>query len=571
MQERPSPQTNTSAEFADLQFFAEPAQVITHPRGRVVLIGQCLSDQDSLRKAAGQVFECANFELLNNLPGTYTSIVSQPDRTVITPDISGQFPIYWQSSDNKVRLSTTASSLGDQVNPTYLAATIACSGTPLVHQQSAYAGVHTVEAGQTLHIRNGQTEIRSSEIAVDPSGNLSEVVRSLREALIEAIELRAALGRCATSDFSGGLDSTSIALLYAQRAETLDVFFYYHPDLAAGDMAFARAFAKSAHNLRLHELAASDVELPFQKLENVDMHDEPDPASAINARIRMRLVAAKSVGSQLHLTGDGGDAVLDVPPNYLLDLAREGKEEQLRASGYALARVRYHSPSQLIAAAKRYSTATLSEDLQTLAKQLRGAAPPPASLTWLQWPRQTALSWLRPQMREQLAEQAARQADNLEVPENMGMADYVALTALRSSGVVHRHLREVANSLGFATHAPLMDNKVVKACLSVPATERANPGRFKQILREAFEGILPTDLLSRASKGSYSKEQYRGLRLSRRALSSLLDESYLADMGIIDPKPIKEEMRRLCTGQRGEFPALDRVIAAELWLRGRVT
>lgn len=561
--------TRLSLERTHIQGNFETTRQVVNSLGRVVVVGQFLDSPAQLEAAVAVALESGDTEALQSLPGSYSTIVEREGETIVSSDVSGQHPLYWRSEQGQATLDTQTGQLGDELNLCYLAAAIG-NVEVLAEGDSAFQGVHQINGGQQVRFTEGQPAVTNSgEIIPSSKLTLEEAAANLREALTEAIGLRMAMGKVATSDYSGGFDSTSIAHLAAARTEgVLEAFIQYHPAIPAGDLSYARKVVAGNPKIHLNELRGTTDTLPFQALDRVEYHDEPDPAAVINARIKARLLGARACGSQLHFTGDGGDAVLDATPNHIVDLARLGKRAQLEEASLCYARIRHEDPAELIAFADRHAERTLSDDLLLLAKKLQNPQLPTDNQTWITLPER-ALTFLTLKMRGKLSEKAERRAATSAVPAGVGMADYVAMAGLRSGGAVHRHLREIAAVVGIATHAPFMDTRVVRACLQLPAYVRADPGHFKKILRTAFRDILPQSLLSRTSKGAYTGEIYKGLRASRPVIDELLANSRLAEMEVIDPEAVKKEIERIDIGLPAEFSAIDKIVASEIWLRQR--
>ncbi len=548
-----------------------PLHEVKHELGHTIIAGQCLSSQEEIATAGDMALRYNDTERMQTLLGSFSVLMEQAGQTVVATDISNQYPVFWRGINGSPRLSLAASTLGSEPNPTYLAAMIGCEVEPLMRGLTAYQGVHSIEGGQVVRFMAAREPVVSDSIsAPDYTLSLGDAAATLREELLEAIRARVELGLVTTSDCSGGLDSTTIALLAASMyKKTMQAVILDSPFAMTADVTYARQSVAGNPRIHLNEIKIDETALPFYGLDNVDLHDQPDPATSINARIRAKLRLLEDLGSQLHLTGDGGDAILDSPPNYLTDLARLGLRGELRSNAIAWGRLRYLAPRDLEQEAWRNASRTMSHDLYRLIRKLHNPELQTSRLTWFEWPSQ-GLGVLTKHARQLLAERTEEVADTIRIPEGMGMADYVSLSGLRLGGRIHSHLRGIAATKGIATHAPYMDTRVVRACLQLPAYLRADRrGQFKKILGEAFAGQLPDVLLARSSKGSYASEAYKGLRRNKKVVENLLlRNSRLEAMGLIDTKAVRAIIRRQAGGVKTELQILDRLVAAEIWLRG---
>ncbi len=552
--------------------------------GRVVVMGQCLEREPRIRAKTSEALASRDVLKLNRLTGSYSVLMAFADGEIqLLTDLSSQRPFYYSQGKDSWLISDTASSLGSQPNKTQLAMMIGCEVEPLMRNYSAYENVYRISGGQTAQFQPGSEPLidNRAEIVPEADKTLNEAATELYAQLCDAIQKRLNLGKMVTSDCSGGVDSTLLALLAAYFSkQVIHGFIHHMPTMNAGDLPFAQAFTKDSSRLQLNELRFNEAMLPFAKLNEVTCHDEPDPATSITARIMALMGAAKEFGSEIHMRGDGGDAILNVPINYLTDLVHHKQTDRLTPEAIMWGRLFYAAPRDILKEARECATKTFSDELALLRERVQ--QPPDKSQSKLRigsrvmslgWIEQTneGLHILTRDMREAIGEHIkAEAAKDLSMPENIGLSDYTALSWLRNSGVFNRHLRIRAAELGIETHAPFLDTNVAAACLSTPAYKRINPRRFKQIA-QAFSDIVPPALLERRSKGDYTAEIYAGLRHTQHDVHKLLlgDDSRLIALGIIQPDTTKTHLQRQLDGEPMELQITDRLVATETWLRGQ--
>jgi asparagine synthase (glutamine-hydrolysing) len=107
---------------------------------------------------------------------------------------------------------------------------------------------------------------------------------------------------------------------------------------------------------------------------------------------------------------------------------------------------------------------------------------------------------------------------------------------------------------------------VVEACLAVRLHERTTPWRYKPLIVEAMRDVVPAAVLQRTTKGDFSVDGHAGLRRARPHLAALLDDSLLAQLGLVNANAL----RKVCLGlypHNLDLVALDRTLACESWLR----
>lgn len=521
----------------------------------------------------GQYFEGSRHNSTPEHHGAYSTILQCPQETIAKADLSGQYPLYWRQNEGGITLDTTPATLGQlEIDPIHLAATVL--GIDNLLPGTIYKDVQVIQNGQEVTFaQDGSYRVSLPHNAPQLDRSKADAVASLRDALTQAIQLRmqvlAQNDGIATADFSGGLDSTSIALLAAQNYQLpLDVFIQYHPGCPAGDLRFAREYAQSSHaNVTLHELNETSSELPFSDVGNMLYVDMPHTVESIRGCVMQRLGAAARSGSNFHFMGEGGDAILDLPPQVVIDVAK-WQPENLDHEVLTRARIHRHDPNKLRDYALRNVDVSLAENLAGLAAFLRNPTSIPAS-PWVSLPPKHVVQWFSPEVRHELAARMEAAAQTCHIPESMGIADFIARTAVHNSGLIHRYMRVAAESVGTTAHAPLLDDAVVKACLDTPAFERSDPRILKGVLREAFDGILPTSLLARTSKGAYNGEFHKGIRQNTKRIHTLLQRSQLTAMGILDSNAVSVEVAQLELGVKSAAPFVTRAIMTEQWLRAR--
>ncbi|MGH3852429.1 MAG: hypothetical protein ACRDR6_02810, partial [Pseudonocardiaceae bacterium] len=89
--------------------------------------------------------------------------------------------------------------------------------------------------------------------------------------------------------------------------------------------------------------------LPYSGLDTVPATDEPAPSTVTYSRLAAEFALLAELGSDCHLTGDGGDSLLH-PHGYLADLARSGRWLRLAGHTLAWARLQRRSPWTLLTA-----------------------------------------------------------------------------------------------------------------------------------------------------------------------------------------------------------------------------
>ncbi|MCM2430459.1 albusnodin/ikarugamycin family macrolactam cyclase [Streptomyces sp. RKAG337] len=556
-------------------------RVVSCQGAGLVTMGQCFADDRQLRAGLVQAVESDRWEALTRWPGSYLVIVARDDELLAFTDLAGQFPLYYCPVPGRVGLGSqpavAAAAAGIPVRPdrATLAAQILCpTAGPLLGERSVLDGVHRLGGGQALRIdAAGHPETWTYEPLIpDRHASLADSAEALRTALTAAVGARVDLGERLTADFSGGLDSTSLAFLAAHRTPApLPVFVYHHPDAPSGDLEYAHRFARLDGRLELTVLPGSRQTLTYHGLDQVRPAGEPEAAAVNSARLRLRLAGIAAGGSTIHLGGEGGDALLVPAAGHLADLARQGGPRTFLRHCREVARARREAPTAVAARALRLSRTSPAGALEGLADRLE--RPSESIPQWLDtiawWPDPgSEAGWLTGAMRGELAGLARSRARTGTVTPGLGVGDRTALTELRIAATVQHQLSDTAREFAVWPHAPFLDNDVVRACTGLPSYRRADPRTVKPLLGAALAGLVPEPVLTRRGKGNYTAEDYQGARLHAQEIRSVLTGSRLADLGIIDPRAVVGSLDRVLMGIRAPLAALNRLLSAELWLRG---
>lgn len=548
-----------------------------HAEGRhVTLLGECFaSDQNLVDALTDDASLPEAAEALARLAGSYSTVVTDGVTTAVTGDIAGLHRIWFRRGEREVQYASSplplAAMNGYRLDQEALAAHLFCAKfSPSLGGDSLFDSVRALAPDQILLVRNGTATVLRRMFPIEQTGFFAAST-ALRHALQESVHHRTTKAAAVSADFSGGLDSSTLALLAAQHhQEPIQVVTYADPFARNDDdIVHAARFAGMESSLRQTVVEGTTQTLPFTNMAVTPFTEEPSLDSVIYARDRARLLPV--VGTSVHLTGDGGDVVLGAPLTYLADLARPRHLLRfLRESG-AWARLRHRPVHRVVQAAVDTARTSYSATLTHLAHELESNDPPewrrhPAverNIVWASLSR--AADWGTRAARTAVAERLRRAAETVTGIEG---ADAHTLRTIHRHTAASRSFIDIAEHLGVQIAMPFFDNQVVAACLSVPATQRASVDRVKPLLGAAMTGLLPPELFERRTKGDYSASEYHGIRRNAAALRSLLRDSRLGDLGIIDPSSVLRELEAAASGAYAAMASLGEVFAFEVWLRG---
>ncbi|MCI0690291.1 MAG: asparagine synthase-related protein, partial [Sporichthyaceae bacterium] len=281
-----------------------------------------------------------------------TTVLALESTVVLLPDPIGCGAAFSVVRDGAVvfasRARALASLLGEDVDSGWLATWLLAPAytTPYL-KSSPWRGVHRVHPGAALVIRNGRPIVE--QVGDGRRSRPENAATAVNQALRAAVARR--LTGSVTADLSGGLDSTTVALLAASMHEHPLTAVTLGTDLAGcDDMEYARRAAASAPTVRHVVLTVPATVDPYSRLDGCPVTDEPFDDLVNHARLSWWFSTIANLGSSAHLSGNGGDAVSLAPLVYLADLLRTGALGALWQHSRGWARLRHQSIPRVLAA-----------------------------------------------------------------------------------------------------------------------------------------------------------------------------------------------------------------------------
>jgi len=175
--------------------------------------------------------------------------------------------------------------------------------------RTLFAGVHSVPPGHYLEVTAEGIILHRYWAYPTAAETLADPVSTVREGLIEAIDLRRRSHVAVGTYLSGGLDSTSIVgiqrVLSDQRITALTVTF---PGSELDETPTARASAAAIGGVELIEVRACEEALAVC-FESAVLGSEAPCSNAHGAAKYMLSARAKAEGLTVVLTGEGADEI----------------------------------------------------------------------------------------------------------------------------------------------------------------------------------------------------------------------------------------------------------------------
>ncbi|WP_418154782.1 albusnodin/ikarugamycin family macrolactam cyclase [Actinoalloteichus caeruleus] len=536
----------------------------------VVVIGPCGIAQEDLARLGA--FGAPD-DVAWRWSGSYTTVEITDEHTKVWTDLGGAWPIYTMSADGGAYWASSSRALAGLTDAGLdldrLAAWMLAPAVPLLLAgQSAFTGVDLVPAGHRLTVtRDGM--IRTNRMW-SPRPRSGSARRRLRAELAAAVALRVDAASAPTVDLSGGCDSTALALLahesagHGQTVTGVTVYPVGHP--AGGDLEYARLAAeRSGITHRLMPLDSDHV--PYTALSAVPVTDEPAPSTVAHARFSGQLHWMRdALGTDCHLTGDGGDSLLCSPPIMLADLLATGHHRRGLIETIRWARLRRLPVWPLLTSAYRSARTTRAGALASLSVDLFTGArkPTDGDIAWCA--TELVPPWATYDARSRAVAVASAMTEQADQPPIGLFAATVAAEGIADVGRSARADIQLAEAAGVPLHNPFTDSRVVDAYLSLPLDERPGPADYKPILRDALADLFPAALAARTTKGDFNSDHYHGMRANLNELHALVD-GRLAALGLVNPAEFRRTLTMTAAGLPVAFSTVEPAVAAEVWLR----
>ncbi|MER7951949.1 asparagine synthase-related protein [Streptomyces sp. NPDC096079] len=531
----------------------------------VAVIGDCPVGEKELHGALAAV-RAGRWEELTGWPGSYWVIAGNERERFVCGDLAGRRPIYytvdgtWTTSLRRIGKPLTADLT--------LAAARIVAGSDHWPGRSPYEQISVVPGGCGLLLRTGQAPQLVDVAAIKPVEDLQSGAARFGSALTEAVQYRvSAAGATVGADLSGGLDS-SAAVVLASQVGRVHAVTYTDGYTSAEDASFAARIAE--HSDIEHTIAhGTDEDLPFSFPVGQPTGLEPAMGAALFDMDRTYL--APVAGRPLHLTGHGGDVVLDATSSIWVRLLQDGERRAAHRQVVAFARLRNMAPGpfwkSLRETAALGRTGVLGRAVEQLEK--KPARPAQDAMGWSWCRLGAAASWLTPDARTQVAALLRQAAADTSQPERADEFDQ--WSALRFTGAAARAWEPYADALGVRPVYPYLDNTVVRAAFAVPPAARRGLYTFKPLLSAALPD-LPDWLLGRRSKGSFTAQRVVAFQRHRARLGDLLTVSPLITAGLFDHAAVTGTLDQLGQG-RTPIGAADmhQMLTASWWLTGTHT
>lgn len=330
---------------------------------------------------------------------------------------------------------------------------------------------------------------------------------ALRKTLETATRACMASGGTVGAMLSGGLDSSSLVTLAAERgSKPLRTLSFVYAGKAYDESAYIEAANRAAEaepHLMNVDTAPDLAEMGPLVEEQMDLFLAPGLQKS--CRIYRE---ARALGLDGLIDGHGGDEVISHGYGRLAELAARRRFVTLLREARGAAQIHGVPLTSIYAGHIAQYAGLPPRNLfrRVLMKLARRSNRKAAHGGWTQKPASLIATDLRGSFD---AETRYRPVPDLQTRDDFLEAERVmhlkALTSplmVQSFEVLHRS----ATAAGVLPRYPFFDRRVVSLCLALPSELKLRDGRSRWILREAMAGVLPDKIRLRPDKAEFGAE-----------------------------------------------------------------
>jgi len=425
-------------------------------------------------------------EVLDRIKGMFAFAIYDHRRQelFLARDRLGIKPLYYRLDLDGVRLASEVKALAaaeQAITAESISAYLRWGACP--ERELLYSNIHVLPAGQAMTIsREGQRDIwrywpsRQAFVsstdckAGAPPANL-QVVRQTRSLINKAVEEHLLSDVPVASFLSGGIDSSIVTAIAAQKLERKLLTFSVAFDVAEFDESAIALQMAQRYRTDHYRIELSEEEVIHSVTEAVDKLDLPS-VDAINTYIVSRAVAKHGV--KVALSGLGGDELF---------------------GGYASFRdvPRLKLISKLPRSLRRIMGATGNFGERLADIPSNGETGELAS-----WRRQFFTD--RMLNRAGLPNGTTPFECQVQLPD-----DYARISWAELTGYMRRMLLRDSDQMSMAVslelRVPFLDHELVEYVLGVPAAEKKRYPGPKGLLVEACRDLLPPAVYQRPKRG----------------------------------------------------------------------
>lgn len=534
--------------------------------GRIHYAGEAGLPPDPGLSEAGRVlaaFRKRGQQALESLEGEFSLVIldRRQRRILALRDPLGCYPCYWAAAGCTFAVASSirpllAAGIGVALDPEALGDYL--MRPVLALQETAteatlYRGIQRVVPGTILthSLATGATTRNRywswRERIIEPVSDRTDDVGDQAGALLRAA-VRERLAPVTGAHFSGGMDSTAVALLArdglagspGSQLHTLSLV-YDQLGSMKGEAGYVRDALAGQSGLTPHLVIGDDL-LAYDGFGQARGLAEPYPGILSLAQDKALIDVAAAAGCAAVLTGEGGDDALDVMPYHIAALLGRGRVLAAWQGATSWARGINTDPWPIF---RRYGVGPL------VPLNLRGGLRAMVRGGLVDWRGQgeaTVAPWIRPEF----ARRHDLRGRGLRHLEWYWRADAdAALSAMLAAiqcRVGDARRQSLAAPAGMTLSHPFLDARLLRLALGIRRRYQQDARQQKPLLARAMREVLPESIRTRRAKGHFNEVYFKGLARNRPMIEDIIRVAPIDDLGLIDKPALISALRKTALG-----------------------
>lgn len=520
-----------------------------------------------------QLYERYGESCVERINGKFAFVLydAGKERFWLARDRFGMETLYYTVRDEYVAFSSTANGVLEltgrarELNPAAVGKFLLFNYNPGL--ETFFKGVSRLAGAHFLRVENNEIHLkRYWQLEFHPEKcSESEVAENLLEQLRSAVSLRVDEDREPGIFLSGGMDSSTVVALAAEKAANqVNTFSYRCKAVSFDESEYARSMAKFTSSKHHEGEYSSDDVLRMPDI--VRGMNEPFCDVGINIATCLLGKNAAGTDTQYILTGDGGDELFAGHPVYEAD---------------KVARFIDYIPRLfLLPVLKLFSGLPDSDQKKNLSVKLKRFSESlayPKELLSHRWriyytDKEFArlghtgffqhLNW------KELLGDIFRTNQESNAPDLLSRCLY---SDYQTAVDFYLRRNDLTRHMGIESRFPLLDHKLVEFCANMPSDLKIR-GWFdtKYIFKKAMEGVLPHNIIYRKDKLGHSIPLKNWIRDDKKVREMILDHispEVIKRRGLFDEKEITVMMNDHLAKRRNNSHRLWALAVLEMWMR----
>ncbi|WP_410216367.1 asparagine synthase-related protein [Paracoccus sp. (in: a-proteobacteria)] len=432
------------------------------------------------------------------------------------------------------------------------------SGQGTSHEMTAYAAVRRLPPGHWLRVdTRGQAVCRRWYDLTDAADPAPHDAAEALQAMLKHATTQACLGGQTATALSGGLDSSSLALLSVQPGQARPALSLRYDNLSMDEGAYIQAVLTQANGALEPVMMRGEADDSMFDLDPLlDEQDQPVFAPGLSGN-RQLYRKVRDLGCQGLLDGHGGDEVIGGTLSNIANIAAEGRWplafRLARQHAAFVGEPRLQMMAQLLAWQGRRGFGRLG--------RLLASAPARDAVSWR--------ALVDPQLAEQtdlVARVRALHAGEKGRPTlPAGVRAHMALLSSPLIGSAFEVMDRAARANGVTPHYPFYDHRVAELCVWQSDEAKIAQGRPRNLLRQAMQGVLPEMVRLRRDKADFIADFWSALRRDPSGRLAAYRRGPGVLEGWVDPAILRKDVEAIATSNHSNTQIAFRVWRA-VWL-----